>query len=410
MTDYLQLTLILALIITSAKMAGYLSVRIGQPAVLGELLIGLILGPSVIDIMDVAYFTDEHLVQVIHQLAEIGVLLLMFMAGLELHIKDLLKSSKVSGLAGTLGVVFPLALGTGAGLFFSMGWDSALFLGLILAATSVSISAQTLMELKVLRTRVGMGLLGAAVFDDILVILGLSIFSALMQNTAESSVWGILLIFLRMIVYFVVFSLIGWWLLPRLSRRINAMHISQGLVAFAFVTVLLFGWFADILGNMAAITGAFLAGLWFSRTSLRDKIDNGISTIAYGIFVPIFFVNIGLSANARDLTLENLLQMGVLTVIAIIGKVLGSGWGAKMGGLSKLESLQLGVGMISRGEVGLIAASLGVAGGFIKPAFFSAIVGVVILTTILTPILLRSIFKKQTNPSENSSVLQEGAD
>lgn len=410
MATYLQLTLSLALIIASAKMAGYLSVRIGQPAVLGELLVGLILGPSLIDILHFSYFTDQHLSEVIHQLAEIGVLLLMFLAGLELHIKDLLKSGRVSAYAGTLGVFFPLLMGAGAGLAFGMDWNASLFLGLILAATSVSISAQTLMELQVLRTRVGLGLLGAAVFDDILVILGLSIFTALTQYSADGGALEIGLVLLRMVLYFVIFSLIGWKVLPRLSRRINTMHISQGLVAFTFVTILLYGWFAETVGSMAAITGAFLAGLWFSRTPLRDKINSGIATIAYGLFVPIFFVNIGLSANAREMTWTSALQILVLTVVAIIGKVLGAGLGAKMGKLSSLESLQLGVGMISRGEVGLIAASLGVASGYIEPAFFSDIVGVVILTTILTPILLRWLFQKNSPVPETAAVSQEGAD
>ena len=410
MTTYLQLTLSLALIIASAKLAGYLSIRIGQPAVLGELLVGILLGPSVIDLFHFTYFTDQHLPEVIHQLAEIGVLLLMFLAGLELHLSDLRHSSRVAGYAGSLGVIFPLLLGLAAGLAFSMKLDSAIFLGLILAATSVSISAQTLMELKVLRTRVGTGLLGAAVFDDILVILGISIFSAMTQSTSAGSFWDIVMIFVRMVLYFGVASLIGWWLFPKISRRIHYQQISQGLIAFVFVTILLYGWFAETAGNMpAAITGAFLAGLWFSRTALKEKINTGISTIAYGIFVPIFFVNIGLSADARQFDLGYIpIQLGILTIIAIVGKVLGAGWGAKLGGLSNRESLQLGVGMISRGEVGLIAAAIGVAGGYLEQSSFSAIVGVIILTTILTPILLTSLFKKETLLPEGGRVSQEG--
>jgi Kef-type K+ transport system membrane component KefB len=410
MTTYLQLTLSLALIIASAKLAGYLSIRIGQPAVLGELLVGILLGPSVINLLHLSYFTDQHLPEVIHQLAEIGVLLLMFLAGLELHLSDLRHSSRVAGYAGTLGVIFPLIFGVAAGLAFSMNLDSAIFLGLILAATSVSISAQTLMELKLIRTRVGTGLLGAAVFDDILVILGISIFSALTQTSSESGFWRILMIFVRMVLYFGIASLIGWWLFPKISRRIHNQQISQGLIAFVFVTILLYGWFAETAGNMAAITGAFLAGVWFSRTSLKEKINNGISTLAYSIFVPIFFVNIGLSANVREFTWTSLIQLGILTIIAIIGKILGAGWGANLGGLSRLESLQLGVGMISRGEVGLIAAAIGVSGGYLEQSSFSAIVGVVIITTILTPILLRMLFKKETLLPESGRVSQEGAE
>jgi Kef-type K+ transport system membrane component KefB len=164
MTPFLQLLISLAIIITAAKLGGYISFRIGQPAVLGELLIGIVLGPSIVDILHFSFITDQHLPDEIHALAEIGVLLLMFLAGLDLHLADLARSSKVSAFAGTLGVIFPLAMGTGAGLLFSMNLQSAIYIGLILAATSVSISAQTLMELNVIRSRVGIGLLGGGGF------------------------------------------------------------------------------------------------------------------------------------------------------------------------------------------------------------------------------------------------------
>src|SRR3989304_2892484 len=155
MTSFLQLAMALVLIITAAKLGGYLSIRVGQPAVLGELLVGLILGPSVMDLLSIPYFTDPHLPEVIHDMAEMGVLLLMFLAGLELHFSDLLHSSKVAALAGSFGVILPLTLGIITGLLFAMEYQLAIFIGLLLSATSVSISAQTLMELKVLRSRVG---------------------------------------------------------------------------------------------------------------------------------------------------------------------------------------------------------------------------------------------------------------
>lgn len=392
MTPFLQLAISLAIIITAAKIGGYLSYRIGQPAVLGELLVGILLGPSMIDLLHLPFFTDQHLPEVIHQLAEIGVLLLMFLAGLDLHIKDLFHAGKVAGLAGTMGVIFPLGLGTATGLLFSMDIQSAIFVGLTLAATSVSISAQTLMELKVIRSRVGISLLGAAVFDDVLVILGLSIFTAMAHPESGGGVGGILLVILEMILYLVIASVVGWWLLPKITRRIHNQPVSQGLIAFVFVTILVYGWLAETTGNMAAITGAFLAGLWFGRTALKERINTGISSIAYGIFVPVFFINIGLSANARELTGDSLYLLIGLTIIAVVGKVFGSGWGAKLGGLTQLESLQLGVGMMSRGEVGLIVAAVGVTEGYISASVFSVVVGIVIITTILTPLLLRILF------------------
>jgi len=392
MTSFLQLAISLALIITISKIGGYLSYRIGQPAVLGELLVGILIGPSVIDFFHFSFFTDQHLPEVIHEMAEIGVLLLMFMAGLDLHLSELVRSTKVAALAGTLGVIFPLFLGVITGLLFSLNSQSAIFVGLILAATSVSISAQTLMELKMIRSRVGTSLLGAAVFDDILVILGMSIFIALANPDSSGGLRQIALIITRMVLFLGISSAIGWWVLPRISNRIQNQPISQGLVAFVFVTILLYSWFAEIAGHMSGITGAFLAGLWFSRTTLKERIRNNISTIAYGVFVPIFFINIGLSANARLLTLESSFLLMILAIVAIGGKIVGAGWGAKLGGLTRQESIQLGVGMISRGEVGLIVATVGVTEGYIQSDIFSVILGIVILTTVITPIFLRKLF------------------
>ncbi|MFQ5418790.1 MAG: cation:proton antiporter, partial [Anaerolineae bacterium] len=175
--EFLNFILALVIIITAAKIGGYLSARLKQPSVLGELLAGLVLGPTVLDMLHVwpVFSADKHLGESITLLAELGVLLLMMLAGLELHLSELLKSGKVAALAGSLGVIVPLGLVWGIAALFGVASSEALFIGLTLAATSVSISAQTLMELKVLRSRVGLALLGAAVFDDILVILALSV-------------------------------------------------------------------------------------------------------------------------------------------------------------------------------------------------------------------------------------------
>lgn len=403
MTPFLQLSLSLAIIIAAAKIGGYISYRLGQPSVLGELVVGIILGPSVLDILHLPYFSDTHLSEVIHEFAEIGVLLLMFIAGLDLHLSDLAKSGKVAALGGTLGVVFPLALGMATGLAFSLDMQAAIFVGLILAATSVSISAQTLMELNVLRSRVGISMLGAAVFDDILVVLGLSVFSAVILSGTEGSLLNVLEIVLRMALYLGIAAALGFWLLPRLSQRIDRLPISQGLIAFIVVMILLYGWTAEELGRMAAITGAFLAGLIFARSPVKERIESGISALAYGIFVPIFFIDVGLQANARELNGDILWLFLAMTVVAVIGKVVGVGLGAVLSGFNRREALQLGIGMMSRGEVGLIVASVGVAEGAIPNSTFSAVVGVVIVTTLLTPPLLRLSFRKASpDPSGGS--------
>ena len=392
MSDFLQFSFALAVIITLAKAAGYLSIKIGQPSVLGELIVGILLGPTVLDFLHFTFFTDTHLGGVIHEMAEIGVLLLMFIAGLDLHLNDLAKSGKVSALAGTLGVFLPIGLGAGLGLLFNMHVQEALFIGLILAATSVSISAQTLMELKVLRSRVGIALLGAAVFDDILVVLGLSIFIAVTQS--EPDLGQILWIALRMALFLGVGTILGMKLLPKLSQRVAGREIAQGLVSFAFVVILVYAWSAEMIGGMAAITGAFIAGLALSHSQVKERIRSGVSTLAYAVFVPIFFINVGLSVDARQLLGPVFWLFAGMTLVAIIGKVIGAGAGALLGGLNRREALQLGVGMMSRGEVGLIVATVGVTQGLISADGMAAVVGVVIITTLLTPPMLRVLFAK----------------
>ena len=397
MSPFLQLIFLLSIILTAAKLAGYLSSLIGQPAVLGELIIGLILGPSIIDILHLPVFGDPLLEESIEHLAEIGVLLLMFIAGLELHLDELARNSKVSALAGILGVAIPIALGYLVGLGFDFEPEQAVFLGLTLGATSVSISAQTLMELGALRSRVGLGLLGAAVFDDVMVILLLSAFLAFSTGAGGIAIIG--LIFLRMVAFLALSVAFGLWVLPRLSKRISRLPISQGVLTFALVIMLMYGIAAELIGNMAAITGTFLAGLMFARSPEKERIERGMSALSYGLFVPIFFVNIGLSVNARQLDAGILILMLAITVAAILGKWVGAGLGARLADFSWRESLQLGAGMISRGEVGLILAAVGISEGLVDQPIFSAIVGMVLITTLITPPTLRALFAQRETRS-----------
>ena len=399
MLPFLQFILAIAIIITAAKVGGYLSSRLGQPAVTGELVTGLILGPSVLNFFQWPTFTDPHLGESITHLAELGVLLLMFIAGLGLHLSDLAKERRVAVMAGILGFALPLGMGFVLAIAFSLDLHQALFLGLMLAPTSIGISAQTLMELQALRGRVGVGLLGAAVIDDILVVLGISLFLAFLGGGAVGGLTSGVLVLLRMILYLAAASAIGIWLVPRLSILVEKLPISQGLIAFAFVTLLLFSWSAEVLGSMAAIIGAFLAGLFFARSPLKERIENGFLPLAYGVFVPIFFVNVGLLANLRQLSTGSLGLFAAMIIVAIISKVLGSGLAGRLGGLKGLEALQLGVGMIPRGEVLLIVVTIGITEGLIGMDLFSVGVGVAVVTTLLTPPLLRYAFACASSPN-----------
>ncbi|MBI4926965.1 MAG: cation:proton antiporter, partial [Anaerolineae bacterium] len=295
MSPFLQLIFILALLILVAKFAGYLSTRLGQPSVFGELLVGVLLGPSLLDVVHLSILTDTHLDEVLREIGEIGVLFLMFLAGLELDFRDLARNTRVASYAGTLGVFVPVLMGWLIGMAFGMEMNRAIFLGLTLGATSVSISAQTLMELKVLRSRVGLGLLGAAVFDDILVILLLSVFTSLVGGAGGGP--AILVTIFRMVVYLGLAALFGLFLLPRIAHFVGKLGISQGTVTLAVVMMLVFGLTAELVGGMAAITGAFLAGMMFGRTPEKRTIEHGFAVLAFAFFVPIFFVDIGLQVN-----------------------------------------------------------------------------------------------------------------
>lgn len=394
MTPFLQLIFLLALTLFAAKIAGYISIRLGQPSVLGELLIGVVLGPSLLNLLNLPVLDQESMGEILRLMGEIGVLLLMFIAGMELDFNELRHTGCVAALAGTLGVVVPVLLGCGVGLLFQMDIRMALFLGLALGATSVSISAQTLLEMKVLRTRVGFGLLGAAVFDDILVILLLSIFFAFVDGSGNMT--SILLVFGRMSLFFAVAAAFGLWVLPQLIKWVRNLPVSQPVLSLAVVVMLGYGLAAELLGGMAAITGAFLAGLMFARSPEKDVLAPRISALAYGFFVPIFFVNIGLNVHLEDVS-SGLALTIVLILAAIIGKFIGAGLGAYWGGFSRREAAQLGAGMISRGEVGLIVASVGATAGLVSDIEFSAIVEMVVVSTLITPPILRLLFKQPDN-------------
>lgn len=393
MSSFLQLALTLPIIISVAKIGGWISVRLRQPAVLGELLAGLLLGPTLIDLIHLPFFPDpEFLGEQVLDLAEIGVVFLMFVAGMEVDLGEMARAGRVSVLGGVLGVVVPLALGALAALPFGYEGQAALFVGIILTATSVSISAQTLLELGVLRTREGIALLGAAVVDDVLVILLLSIFLALSGDSA--SVGAVALVVVKMLVYLALAGAAGWFVLPRLAAWIDRQPISEGLTALVVVSALLFAWSAEIVGGLATITGAFIAGVGLGHSSMRDKIEEKMHTLTYSFFVPIFFVSVGLEANLREISGPALPFLLVLFVVAIASKLIGSGLGARLGGFTNREALRVGVGMVSRGEVGLIVASIGVIEGIISQEIFSVVVVLVLLTTLITPVLLRAVFPK----------------
>jgi len=384
----------LIIVILAAKASGWISVRIGQPAVLGELLAGLVLGPSLLAVFALPYFAAAHVAELLVELGEIGVILLMFVAGMDVHLEDMIKTGKPALLAGVLGVLAPVLLTVGVAIGLGYGPTQSIFFGLVLAATSVSISVQTLIELGVLRSREGIAMLGAAVVDDVISLLLLSVFTALVVNSGGSPL-GVLGTILRMLLFLGVGLLVAVRLLPRMSAGLSKLPVSQPVVTGAVLAMLVFAWTAEELGGLAAITGAFLAGLGMSRSAQNDTIRRGTHVLAYSFFVPIFLVSIGLRAEVGELTTAGAVLILSLIAVAVISKVLGAGAGARLGGLTRNESLRLGVGMISRGEVGLIIADVGLTMALISTELFTDIVLVVLASTLLAPPLLKLAYRRK---------------
>ena len=391
MSPFLQLLLALTIIITAAKTGGWVSQKLRQPTVLGELLIGLLLGPSVLDLLHAQIFSDPNLPETVQHLAELGVICLMFVAGLEIDLGEMRRAGRVSMAAGGVGVMVPLILGAIAAVPFGYVGIDALFIGIIFTATSVSISAQTLIELGVLRSREGIALLGAAVIDDVLVILLLSIFTALTSGNGGGI--EVLAALIKMALYLTATALIGLFILPRVAGWVHRQPISEGLIALVLVAAMSFAWSAEVIGGLAAITGAFIAGVGLARSPLRAEIERGMHTITYALLVPIFFVSIGLQANARLITANDLPFALTTILVAIASKIIGAGLGARWGGFTARESLRVGVGMVSRGEVGLIVAGVGIQAGLIAQDTFAIVVIVVLITTLVTPLLLRWAYR-----------------
>ena len=403
MEPLMQFLLALAIIIFAAKAAGYVSTVLGQPAVVGELLAGLVLGPTVLDMLHWPLLTSHggHTGEVIFNVAELGVLFLMFMAGLEVDIQAMRVAGRTALLTGVLGVVAPVLFGTLTVLPFGFTLEQAVFMGLILSATSVSISAQTLMELGVLRTKVGIALLGGAVADDVLVILCLSLFTALVGG-GESGVTAILVVMLRMGVFVLAALLVGVRIVPSLCRVVDRLPVSEGIMALVIVTTLLYAWSAEAVGGMATITGAFLAGVLFGRTPYRQHIETGMHTLTYALFVPVFFVSIGLEADIKSVGWQGIPMAVLIIIVAMLSKIIGCGAGGLLSGFSVADALRLGVGMASRGEVGLIVAAVGLGSGLLAQDEFAMVVLMILATTLLTPILLRLLYPRG-EPDERQS-------
>ncbi len=377
-TSPLEMLPLIAVILIGAKIAGKLSQRFGMPSVFGELLLGLALGPSLLNLV--------HPSDTLALLAEIGVILLMFRAGLETDLVQMRQVGAASFVVAMGGVLLPLGGGYLIATAFGMQPLHALFVGAVLTATSVSISAEVLRELGRLRGRVGSTILGAAIIDD---VLGVIVLSVVLGLAGEGDpLWAIG----RMIVFFPVAWFIGDKLLPWLVNHKLFNGEKENILALLLGLLLLFAWSAESLGSVAAITGAYLFGIVAARhTDEEHVIHHGSSALAYSFLVPMFFVNIGVAADAHVLGAAPLFTVAILA-FALVSKVIGCGAGALLTKFDMPESIQVGVGMIARGEVALVMIAAGKAAGLVDDTLFSAAIVMTLVTTLVTPPLLRAAF------------------
>jgi len=406
MSHLLQLLLLLSLVIAAAKLAGAAATRLGQPAVFGELLAGLLLGPTILNVLSWSVFggaagaaaaASPPLSGVIIDFADVGVILLMLVAGLETDLDQMRRVGTAAFWSATGGVVLPMLGGIGVASAFGMPvfW-TGVFVGTILTATSVSISAQVLMELGVLKSKVGATILGAAVIDDVIGIIVLSVVVAFAQASGGVSGSQLLLILGRMVLFFVAAIWLGRYF-ERILAWGDGLGVSQGLLATVTILGFAYAWAAEYVGAVATITGSYLAGVLLTRTRFKRRIDEGVHPLTYSILVPVFFISIGLRANGRELGPQAWFTIS-LVLVAIVGKIIGCGGLARVCGFTRIESLRVGLGMISRGEVGLIVAGYGLSHGVIGQEVFSAAVLMVLATTMVTPPLLRLAYPSMTRP------------
>lgn len=380
----------IALILLSTKLLGLFSKKIKLPQVVGALLAGVILGPACLDIVSST--------EMLSNLSEIGVIVLMFAAGLETDIDELKKSGLSSFVIALIGVLVPLAGGAGIAYFFNDSQaDNAMlqniFIGIILTATSVSITVETLKEMGKLSTRAGNAILGAAIIDDILGIIALTMVISMADSGSEggSSIGIVLLKILGFFVFTAMAAVAYHYGFKRWTDN-SAVRLRR-YVVITFVFCLLLSFCAEEFFGVADITGAFFAGLALSGTKKADYITKRFDTLSYMLLSPIFFASIGLKVVLPSMNMEIIGFTVLLLVVAVLTKMIGCGLGAKLCKYTTKESIQIGTGMISRGEVALIVANKGEAVGLMQDKFFAPIVIMVVLTTILTPVLLKIVFK-----------------
>lgn len=391
---------LLVIILTGAKIGGALLQRIGQPAVLGELIAGVLLGSSVLGWVDAQ---DE----IVALMKELGVIILLFEIGLETDLKKLIKVGGAATVVALAGVILPFALGYGVCLALGLGNVVAIFAGASLTATSVGITARVLSDLGRLQDPEGQVILGAAIIDDVIGLVILAVVSGLASG-AEVSALGAAQTTGIAFGFLIVTLLLGRWLIPWVDRLLQWLDLLPGTpTILALITMLGVAWLADRAGS-ALIIGAFAAGLLLRELPQHQQIEKGIASIGH-FFVPIFFVGVGAAVDLRafnplDPAARPILLLGGLLIVAAIAGKFAAGYAPFW---FRGHKMVIGVGMIPRGEVGLIFAQKGLDSQAFTPQMFSAVALMVIVTTFLAPPLLKWLLTPKGRKASDSHGIEE---
>jgi Kef-type K+ transport system membrane component KefB len=430
MQPALQLALLLAILLPSCKIAASLFSRLGIPPILGELLVGVVLGPGAINLLHLRLFEGGEATGSLMLLAQLGGLVLMFVAGIETDIDRMREASVTAFLVALSGVIWPFFLGAAVAHLLGLSWQTAFFLGGALTATSVSISARTLMDAGKMSSPESTVILGAAVIDDVMGLFVLAFLAAgsatkgasfglapmasawLQQRFPSAGNHPLLVLMTLISVCVVVFFLVGYaaaqrWLDP-LVLQLRKLSANEAVPSCILALVLIYAISAEWLGSVAGITGAYLLGYVFAGSELKADVERSFYAIGHGLLIPLFFVSIGLSSDYRALSGHWTLLLAIFAV-AIISKLVGCGLAARGSGMSWVRSIRIGCGMISRGEVGLIVTAMGASAGIFGRSDVAVMVAVVLLTTLVTPLLLRGAFhlKDEDDFEDVDSVLQQ---
>lgn len=387
--DY-SFLLVIAAIMLSTKILGLASERVHMPQVVGALIAGLLIGPSVFGIVGETDF--------ITKTAEIGVILLMFTAGLDTNMQDL-KNTGISALViAAIGVVVPFIGGAACYLAFyndaadSLNMLKAAFIGVVLTATSVSITVETLREMGKLKSKVGTAIMGAAVIDDVLGIIVLTVLTGFTDSSVNP-----VMVFVRIIAFFAFIGVVGFVVRKIFARFEHLWGEHRRIAIYALAFCFILSYCAEGFFGIADITGAYFAGLILCDLSdTRQYAAKKMNVMGYMLFSPIFFASIGIKTDLSGFGGSLVAFAIALTVVAVVTKVIGCGLGARLTGFGLYDSMSIGLGMVSRGEVALIVAQKGAQAGLVSEKMFPAIVLMVIVTTLVTPLLLKVGMKKQT--------------